>query len=206
MWVKFKKTYTGPEGMFIVDNRYDLGEGKLKNIDKKFYIKSCPPWEDGVDKTEVARQAKLGEIDKQKHQIIDVQYQIQLQQSKVDETFKTLYEQEELAEDDPSALNEFNAQLLQLDGQIENLHIKKLQLELEYEESVLGKLEKEFDDEFGKEQKTEPSGDGKGKGNTANANGQTNPAWKGQSKAKVKSKKSKVKTSKKTTRKKATKK
>jgi len=50
MWVKFTKTYTGPAGMFIRGQKYDLPEmTTLSRIDRSFYEPCDAPWDTHKD-------------------------------------------------------------------------------------------------------------------------------------------------------------
>lgn len=57
MWIKFKKTYSGPEGVFAKGRRIELPAEKVNRIKSKFYEKSCPPWEDHLDRAAVDQAA-----------------------------------------------------------------------------------------------------------------------------------------------------
>ncbi len=53
-WVTFKKTYSGPEGVFGKGHRCCLPEAKLKAIGTKYYKVTCPPWDDKLDPKVIA--------------------------------------------------------------------------------------------------------------------------------------------------------
>ncbi|HBR19592.1 MAG TPA: hypothetical protein DD726_05185 [Phycisphaerales bacterium] len=60
MWVKFKKNYTGVQGMFTKDQRLDLPDATAKLfVNKKICITTCPPWDDGKDHKLAAKEALL---------------------------------------------------------------------------------------------------------------------------------------------------
>lgn len=53
-WVTFKKTYSGPEGIFGKGHRCCLPETKLTAIGTKYYKVTCPPWNDQLDPKVIA--------------------------------------------------------------------------------------------------------------------------------------------------------
>jgi len=64
MWIKFKKTYCGPEGVFAKGLRTDLPAEKLDRIKSRFYENTCPPWEDHLDRAAIDQAAAREAISK----------------------------------------------------------------------------------------------------------------------------------------------
>lgn len=54
MWIKMKHTYAGGIGCFGKGQKYDLPPGTVKLIPKDCYEKTCPPWDEKIDKKAVA--------------------------------------------------------------------------------------------------------------------------------------------------------
>jgi len=49
MWVKIKKNYAGPLGMFTEGQSMDLPEATVKKLGKRYCEKTCAPWEISLD-------------------------------------------------------------------------------------------------------------------------------------------------------------
>lgn len=59
MWIQFKKDYSGPLGLFFKGEKKDLPETMIKKLDKKYYQKTCAPWDEHKDlKAELKSNAK----------------------------------------------------------------------------------------------------------------------------------------------------
>jgi len=69
MWVVFKETYCGPEGVFSKGDRKELTVKKLRRIKKKFWQESNPPWEDHLDKAAVDQAAAQSALQKATHHL-----------------------------------------------------------------------------------------------------------------------------------------
>ncbi len=54
MWIKFKKTYSGHLGFFEGGIKKDLPESIVNQLPKKFYQKTCAPWEEQTDPAALA--------------------------------------------------------------------------------------------------------------------------------------------------------
>lgn len=62
MWIRMKKTYAGPAGLFARGLLYDLPESVVEQLTEqrgavraKLYEPSCAPWEAGVDQDALRR-------------------------------------------------------------------------------------------------------------------------------------------------------
>ena len=64
MWIKFKKTYSGPLGVFPKGTRIDLPAEKVRKLKTKFYETSCPPWDDHLDRAAVDQAAARDALSK----------------------------------------------------------------------------------------------------------------------------------------------
>ena len=49
MWIKFKKTYIGPAGLFEAGRTLDLPESILKQVPNDCYEETCAPWDEHKD-------------------------------------------------------------------------------------------------------------------------------------------------------------
>lgn len=61
MWVKFKKTYAGPLGMFVIDTKMDLAEDVVRKLPKGIYKPCCAPWEEHLDKAAIKKAELVAE-------------------------------------------------------------------------------------------------------------------------------------------------
>lgn len=64
MWLKFTETYIGPLGSFTKGMRFDIINKDAVDyfLDKKIATKTCPPWEDNVDKKQVRFRQMTTEV------------------------------------------------------------------------------------------------------------------------------------------------
>jgi len=53
MWIRMLDTYSGSAGLFLKNTRYEVPDDLLKLLPKGSYEKTCPPWDDHVDKQAV---------------------------------------------------------------------------------------------------------------------------------------------------------
>ena len=63
MWVLMKEIYTGPLGIFLKGNKYDLPADILNKLSKKSYEQTCAPWDEhkdfkAIEKAQVAAKAR----------------------------------------------------------------------------------------------------------------------------------------------------
>ncbi len=56
MWIMMKESYAGEQGSFSKDLKYDLPLVTLMRLPKGCYKKTCPPWDEKIDKKAVALQ------------------------------------------------------------------------------------------------------------------------------------------------------
>jgi hypothetical protein len=53
MWIKMTQTHTGVNGIYIIDQKYDLPDAIVKSLPTDCYKKTCAPWAEYEDKNTV---------------------------------------------------------------------------------------------------------------------------------------------------------
>jgi len=59
MWILMKVIYTGPLGIFLKGNKYDLPADIVKKLPKNSYEQTCAPWDEHIDKKAAEKNKQL---------------------------------------------------------------------------------------------------------------------------------------------------
>lgn len=118
MWILFKKTYSGPLGVFEAGSKKDLPKDTVKKLPRRFYIKTCAPWDEYKDK-DTAEMTRLGselqratQTAKNMRQCqLDCKTQIEQLKAKDIACDETAQEAEKLAEQLQKKLNKLAAEI-----------------------------------------------------------------------------------------------
>ena len=118
MWLKFAKNYSGEFGLFTKDARQDIINKKMCDhfLKSDFAVKTCPPWEDNLDKNQRAVTQAKSKVARLTAKLAEAKKVVK----KTQEIIQTLPEMSRQIKATEDELKDAKNQLSQLDKTVKN--------------------------------------------------------------------------------------